>query len=282
MTPRTTGLVRNTVLATLLVAGALGTLAGVAFSQSGWYNVASTVQHWQPVHTLLEHAMWASVRRHARDIEAPPLDLAPQIRRGVALYRDKCVQCHGAPGVAPDDAGKSMQPAPGPLVQAARRWRPREMYWITRNGIKMSGMPAWQFHMSDEDIWAVVAFLTRLPQLSPQAYAELSGAAQAPRAASARASVQGNRARGRVALSQYACNSCHKIPGVTGPDVHIGPPLAGIAERQYIAGSLPNSADNLARWIRHPQQVDPLSAMPNLDVTQADAQDMVAYLLDME
>ena len=90
--------------------------------------------------------------------------------------------------------------------------------------------------------------------------------------------IGGDVERGRVALRQYACGTCHVIPGVTGADALVGPPLNGIASRRYLAGILPNTPDNMLRWIRHPQQVSPLSAMPDLAVTEGDARDMVAYL----
>ena len=91
--------------------------------------------------------------------------------------------------------------------------------------------------------------------------------------------LAGNPERGKVALTQYACSACHMIPGVTGSEVFVGRPLGGLAERKFIAGSLPNNQENLIRWIRNPKQIDPLTAMPVLDVTQADARDMSAYLL---
>ena len=69
------------------------------------------------------------------------------------------------------------------------------------------------------------------------------------------------------------------IPGVTGPDTFVGPPLKDLAARKYIAGHLPNGAANLARWIRDPQQINPQTAMPAMDVTESDARDMAAYLL---
>jgi cytochrome c1 len=93
------------------------------------------------------------------------------------------------------------------------------------------------------------------------------------------AAVQGNPERGRVALSQYACRACHMIPGVTGSEVYVGRPLDKLAERRFIAGSLPNNQENLVKWIRNPKQIDPLTAMPVLDVSEADARDMAAYLL---
>ncbi len=165
------------ILATMAAAAGLiavlGALTGAFVLYSGWYNVGATVQHWQPVYTLLERGMHNSVRHHARDIQAPDLAAPQMLRRGAILYRAHCLQCHGAPGVAPAAIGMSMQPVPGSLVDASKRWKAGEMYWITRHGIKLSGMPAWAFRMSDGDLWSVVAFLGELPALSPQAYADL-------------------------------------------------------------------------------------------------------------
>jgi cytochrome c1 len=89
----------------------------------------------------------------------------------------------------------------------------------------------------------------------------------------------GDPARGKIALSQYSCRSCHVIPGVTGSDVYVGRPLERMATRAIIAGKLPNGQVNLVRWIRNPQSIDAQTAMPNLGVTERDALDMSAYLL---
>ena len=96
---------------------------------------------------------------------------------------------------------------------------------------------------------------------------------------SALATAEGDPARGKVALTQHACRACHMIPGVTGSQVYVGRPLGGLAERKFIAGSLPNNQENLVKWIRNPKQVDPLTAMPVLGVSETDARDMAAYLL---
>lgn len=168
-----TRLILKTVAATLAGAALLASVAGFAVLKSGRYNIGATAQHFQVVHTVLEQGMHESVRHYARDVAEPPgLVTASRIGRGAALYRDNCAQCHGAPGVAPLDLGKGMQPVPGPLVDAARRWKPRELYWITRNGIKMSGMPAWEYRMADEDLWALVAFMQELPAMTPAAYSQ--------------------------------------------------------------------------------------------------------------
>jgi mono/diheme cytochrome c family protein len=265
-----------TTTATLL--GAALAAAGIVVA-GGLYNVAATSQHLQPVHTLLETTMHQSVRWRARGITPPPLDGPAQQLRGAALFREHCVVCHGAPGVAQSAIGKSMQPVPGPLVDALQRWRPNELYWITSHGIKMSGMPAWQFHLDEQALWDVVAFVQALPTLSPQAYAQITRDAGAapPRREDVRpgpASVE----RGKLALSQYACQACHTIPGITSSLPNVGPPLAGMASRRLIAGKLANTPDNLVLWVRDPQAVKPLTAMPNMGVSEHDARDMAAYL----
>lgn len=272
---------KKTTLVLSTAAAMLGAaLAGAAIVvYSGIYNVAATSQHLQPVHSLLETTMHHSVRWRARDITAPPLDDAPQLLRGAALFRDHCVQCHGAPGVAQADIGKSMQPVPGPLVDALQRWRPREIYWITRHGIKMSGMPAWQFRLDDDALWDVVAFVNLLPTLSPQAYAQITqDAGAAPPRADAAPLRAGDVERGKLALGQYACQACHTIPGITSSLPNVGPPLAGLASRSLIAGKLANTPDNLVLWVRDPKSVKPLSAMPDMGVNELDARDMAAYL----
>ena len=279
----------KTVLITLATLAALALAGAALVVGGGLYDVAATKQHWQPIYSLLERAMHQSVRLRARNIEPPPdmaLDDPRLLVRGAACFRDKCVQCHGAPGVAQQDFGQSMQPLPGPLVDATQRWRPRELYWLTRHGIRMSGMPAWQFHMADEDIWAVVGFLQKLPTLTPQQYAQATTANAAsaapactrPPSSTAAAMRPPDRVRGATALTQYACSACHTIPGIAGSHPQVGPPLAGMARRTLIAGKLANTPENMVRWITRTHEVDPRTAMPSLGVAEEDARDMAAYL----
>lgn len=85
-------------------------------------------------------------------------------------------------------------------------------------------------------------------------------------------------AHARLVLHQHGCNSCHVIPGVTGSDVHVGPPLAGMARRRSIAGELPNTQDNMVRWLLDPQAVDPDTAMLAMGLSERDARAVAAYL----
>lgn len=272
-------LIVKTAAATLGIAALAAAAGGWLFLESGLFHVGATNQHWQWAHTVLERGMRKSVSYHARDVVTPALAGDQRLLRGAAIYRDNCVQCHGGPGVPQADIAKAMQPVPGPLVDAARHWKARELYWITRHGIKTSGMPAWQFHLADDDIWSVVAFMQTLPALSaPQFKAALAPLPPAPKRVAA---IMGpaNADRGKVALTQYACNACHIIPGVTGSRVYVGRPLTELAKRKYIAGHVPNTQENLMRWIMDPQSIDPHTAMPKQGVTAQDALDISAYLL---
>lgn len=84
--------------------------------------------------------------------------------------------------------------------------------------------------------------------------------------------------RGRVAIRQYGCVACHAVPGVRNPGGNVGPPLAGLAKRGYIGGVLPNTPDQLVRWLLDPPGVDPRTAMPDVGLNEAEARDIAAYL----
>jgi cytochrome c2 len=88
----------------------------------------------------------------------------------------------------------------------------------------------------------------------------------------------GDVEQGRQAIENHGCGSCHTIPGVDGANALVGPPLVKWSLRGYIAGELVNSPDNLKRWIMDPQGVEPGTDMPDLGVSEQDAEDMVAYL----
>src|SRR5579884_956806 len=92
----------------------------------------------------------------------------------------------------------------------------------------------------------------------------------------------GDPRRGAEAIRAYGCGACHIIPGVPGARGGVGPSLAGFARHAYIAGKLANTPDNLARWIQHPQAVEPGIAMPDLGVSDADARDIAAYLYTLQ
>lgn len=94
----------------------------------------------------------------------------------------------------------------------------------------------------------------------------------------AAAMTGGSPARGKDVIRRYGCEACHSIPGVAGARGQVGPPLDAIGSRSLLAGSLPNTPENLIRWIRDPQSIQPGTAMPQMGVTEQDGQDIAAYL----
>ncbi|HEX7054320.1 MAG TPA: c-type cytochrome [Burkholderiales bacterium] len=88
----------------------------------------------------------------------------------------------------------------------------------------------------------------------------------------------GDPSAGKLLLRQYGCAGCHRIPGVPAAYGNTGPPLDALARRVYLAGRLPNTPENLAAWIRDPQRIDPRTLMPDMQLSEAQARDIVAYL----
>jgi cytochrome c1 len=91
----------------------------------------------------------------------------------------------------------------------------------------------------------------------------------------------GDPAMGVQLIEQFGCGSCHVIPGVRQAVGTVGPPLTDFGRRGFIAGQLPNNASNLIHWIMDPQEVEPGTAMPDLNVSETQARDIAAYLLGL-
>ena len=92
----------------------------------------------------------------------------------------------------------------------------------------------------------------------------------------------GDASRGRELIRTYGCGACHTVPGVPGAVASVGPNLAGISARAYIAGVVPNQPENMMQWIMNPPGIDSKTAMPNLHVTARDARDIAAYLYTLQ
>jgi cytochrome c1 len=92
----------------------------------------------------------------------------------------------------------------------------------------------------------------------------------------------GSPQRGVDAIAKYGCGGCHDSPGVPSAEGTVGPSLDEIGARMYLAGQIPNTTDNMLRWIRHPQQARPGTVMPEMNVTERDARDIAAYLYTLQ
>jgi cytochrome c2 len=110
----------------------------------------------------------------------------------------------------------------------------------------------------------------------------IAGCGKAERERKAIAATGGDPQAGSSAISRYGCGSCHTIPGIIGANALVGPPLAGLRLRTYIAGDLQNNSDNLMHWVRHPLSVHPNSAMPELGVSADDARNIAALLYSLK
>ena len=172
----------RSLLAAVFAAAALlvlvAALAATGVIATGWYNVAATEPHLEMTRAILATVTKRSVGVRARDIRAPDLSTPDLVRAGAAHYAENCALCHGAPGREPDELAKGLTPPPPDLAKAARDWSPPELYWIVKHGIRMTGMPAWGPTHSDDELWAIVAFLVRLPRMSAQEYGALTEGAK--------------------------------------------------------------------------------------------------------
>lgn len=258
----------------------LGGIVGFIVLLSGAYTTSATKQHFALTYKILDLGLALSVRAAASDIEVPDLQQPEMIRMGAACYREYCVQCHGAPGVSRDSLGKGMLPSPSNLVQSGREWGAADLYYVTKKGVRMAGMPAWEFRISDAGLWSTTAFLMHLPMLTRETYQQLNAAVSNVGCPSNAATATYSAVRAKTLLRQYACDNCHRIPGMVGPDTHVGPPLKHWSRRKYIAGVVPNTRDNLVSWIVRPQAISPTTLMPDLRVPETQAREMAAYLME--
>ncbi len=139
----------------------------------GLYNVAADIPHAQPVFWLLETARERSVALRAAEIDVPgDLDNAYRIASGAGQYANMCAGCHLAPGMKRTEMSRGLYPR-APELRRGSDMTAAEEFWVVKHGIKATGMPAWGVTHSDDLLWDVVAFLRRLPDLSPEEYQAL-------------------------------------------------------------------------------------------------------------
>lgn len=155
---------------TLLVATVVVAVGAVAFAYSGFYDVSARTSHTGPVAWLLSTTSRAAIRRRATVIDVPDLSTESLVQAGVNDYEAMCADCHGAPGRAATALAQGLNPEAPDLAESATSMSPGELFWVTKNGIKMTGMPAWGATHDDASLWPVVAFLTRLPELDADGY----------------------------------------------------------------------------------------------------------------
>lgn len=159
------------ILLTLLSVLILAVVVLLAVAYGGFVDVAATTAHSDAVEWFLVTTRDSSIDARAERLEMPALDDPRMLRTGLVHYHSMCVTCHGAPGVDPAELAQGLNPMPPDLYSEEES--AAEVFWVAKNGIRMTGMPAFGPTHSDDDLWAVAAFVQRLPELSADDYAQM-------------------------------------------------------------------------------------------------------------
>lgn len=153
-------------------------VAGLIIIYSGLYNVSAANKEPGVSRWILSTTMDNSVEKHSEGIIVPDLNSPEMFKEGFTNYNSRCKGCHSAPGEQETGMAKGLNPKAPDLSHSAKELLPEELFWVTKNGIKMTGMPAWGLSLSDDKIWATVAFIEQLPGMTGAEYDSL--AAQPP------------------------------------------------------------------------------------------------------
>ena len=223
------GFLRQAIVTALVLAVAAG-----LFIYAGVYNVSARVGHLPPTAALLHFAMRKSARTHAIGIKVPPLDDERMVIRGATYFSVGCAACHGEPGNPHTPVVNAMTPQAPALQPMIKSWKTSELFWIVDNGIKYTGMPAWATPERADEVWDMVAFLLKLPDLDVARYRNLAyrpgpGRKQAP-------SITNLDLDERVGSTLEQCARCHGFDGM-GRGTGAFPYIAGQKE-DYLYESL--------------------------------------------
>ena len=156
-----------TVIAVLIV---LSIGAGV-FVYSGLYNIGADDHHSKPVFVMLQTLRNRSIHVRSENLTVPDLDDPQLILKGAGQYAAMCTDCHLAPGETDAEMRPGLYPQPPNLTQV--RLDPKDEFWVIKHGLKMSAMPAWGGSHDDATIWSMVAFLQKLPDMTPSQYKDI-------------------------------------------------------------------------------------------------------------
>ncbi len=195
------------VIATILIL----ILAGLIVMYTGTVNVSVLEPPSKLTRWFLSTNMERSVKTRAHKVEVPDLENEDMIQSGAEHYFAMCEICHSAPGKKETEMAKCLEPKPPHLYEEeeAQEWNASEKFWITKHGIMFTGMPAWGITHSDEDIWNMVAFIQKLPEMDANEYSRGSVGDQSTKAAVTESSVPEQLSQQVVEIFKNNCKSCH-------------------------------------------------------------------------
>lgn len=152
---------------------------------SGAYNMAATEKHWSITEKIIEWVRESSIKARTKNLEVPPLDNAELLLIGAVHYNAMCTTCHLAPGLKPTELSIGLYPQAPVFHQRESVDDPvkklehtREYFWVIKNGLKMTAMPAWGLSHDDDSIWAMAAFVLKMSHMTPEQYENLISSAK--------------------------------------------------------------------------------------------------------
>ena len=145
-------------------------IGAAVFFFGGFYSVAGTQEEPGIVAAALVHIRQTSIDRHAVDLPSISLDDPAIVQAGARAFSARgCVNCHGGPGANWAKFSEGLHPSPPDLKEIVNGLAPRQLFWVVKNGINMTGMPSFgPIGVPDAEIWTIVAFLKKLPTVSDQ------------------------------------------------------------------------------------------------------------------
>lgn len=168
----------------LAAIGALGIVAAIGaavYFFGGFYSIAGTQEDPAVVHWALVKVRTVSIVRHANDQPPANLDDPAKAQAGAKEFAEHgCTTCHGAPGATWTKFSEGLRPDPPDLKEVVEDLTPSQLFWVIKNGINMTGMPSFAAAgVKDDDIWLIVAFLKKLPNVSADDYKAWTASAPA-------------------------------------------------------------------------------------------------------
>lgn len=207
----------------LLALGVSGLVIGGLVVVSGIVPVAASSGHWPITKWFLGFAMSRSVSTQSMAIEAPELEDRRLVLIGAGHYETGCVQCHGSPEFENPRVAARLTPPPPYLPSKIADWKPRELFYIVKHGVKLTGMPAWPANDRDDEVWAMVAFLLKFQDMDADEYARLTGTG---------VPYEGDGSQ-QSRLAHEHCARCHGVDG-TGRGEDAFPSLAGQSQAYVV------------------------------------------------
>jgi cytochrome c553 len=231
---------------------------GFLVAVSGIMPIKASSGHWVITRWFLDFSSQRSVATHTFGLEAPSLDQPGLVLKGAGTYESNCRACHGSPALRNPRVAQQMTPDPPYLPSVLSEWRNAELFYIVKHGIKFTGMPAWPAQQRDDEVWAMVAFLSALPSLDDEAYRQLVyGEAASDREAAPLPDLFGPQTVPRSITVN--CGRCHGVDGLSRAEPAF-PRLAG-QRSDYLSLSL----QAFAREERHSGIMEPIAAALSVD-----------------